>query len=736
MPTYVHPALLWGLGLLALPILIHLINLLRHRRVQWAAMEFLLHSQRKNSTWIRLKELLLLLLRMLAIAAVVLMVAQPLLRNQWAELFGGSKTHHVVLLDDSFSTTDRAAETTALDEGKRFVEKLASQAARRGQSQTFTLLRFSRAARPGQSAQPDMLAEIVGTDFAGKAADALSRIEPSQTAAGPATALESIDKLLGEAQGENRIVYLVSDLRAREWQEPADLAKQLAALQAAGAQLRLVHTVDTARPNLGITALHAVPGTRAAGVQMFMELTVQNHGNSEAKDVAVELKEDGQPRPALVIDKIDAGKSETRRFPINFPTAGEHQVSAIIQGDNVPADNSRFAVVDVPLNVPVLILDGSETMLDARLLGVALAPGGAVKTGLSPQIESPAWLNNHALDKFQSIFLCNVKRLDAPAVERLEEYVQAGGGLAIFLGEETDVKFINDKLYRGGEGLFPLPLSNVTDLLLDRLLPAPDLEVSNHPIFKVFAGERNSFLGMVKVDRYVAAPKDWKPAPGSPTSLIARLRNGSPLVLDKSFGDGRVVAFLTSAGPLWNNWARNPSFVVAMLELQSHLTAAHTQDESRQVGAPLEITFDPAHFQPRVNFTAPAADGETEIPLDAQTTPQGMRAALPETDSAGIYSAKLVSQSADSEEIQQFAYNVQPEEGDLKTVTGEHLAAAMPGFPFEYQQASAFQETGGRDVAGFNLGDGLLYLLILLLVGEQILAYSASYHPAVKGGSR
>ena len=48
MPTFVHPTLLWGLAIIALPVLIHLINMVRQRRVQWAAMEFLLHSQKQE----------------------------------------------------------------------------------------------------------------------------------------------------------------------------------------------------------------------------------------------------------------------------------------------------------------------------------------------------------------------------------------------------------------------------------------------------------------------------------------------------------------------------------------------------------------------------------------------------------------------------------------------------------------------------------------------------------------
>jgi hypothetical protein len=741
MYSFLHPPLLWGLAILAAPILIHLINLLRHRRVQWAAMEFLLASQKKHSTWVRLKELLLLLLRLAAIAGIVLLAAQPVLRQHWARFFGGVKTHHIVLLDDSYSTSDRWADTSALEEGKRFVERLATQAANEGSSQTFTLLRFSRAARTGRGTQPDLLEELVGSDFGVQVAELLANVGPSETAIGPAQTIESIDQLLGDDADETRIVYLVSDLRAREWQEPAGLARQLARLNAAGAQLRLVHTVDAARPNLSIAALAPVPGTRAAGVQMNMELAVQNHGPAAVSGVTVLLDEDGQARPAVVIDSIAAGKREVRRFPINFPTAGEHTVSARLDGDNVAADNYRFAVVDVPLTVPALIVDGAADAPDGNLLATALSPGGAVRTGLAPQVESPVWLNNHPLDKFQAVYLCNVARLDAPAVDRLDAFVRGGGGLAIFLGEETDPRFMNEQLYRDGQGLFPVPLVAATELLVDRVEPAPDLEVSDHPVFRIFAGERNSFLGLVKVARYVSVPRDWKPQPDSPTSLIARLRNGAPLALDHAHGDGRVVAFLTTAGPAWNNWARNPSFVVAMLELQSYLASQRKAEPARLVGTPLELQLDPARYQRTVRFVRPNPDraakvpGES-VPLDASAAPAGLLAALPDTDFAGVYEAHVTPLASSTDEVHKYAYDVAPEEGDLRTVNGEHLAVALPDVKFEYMQASAFQESGGRDQDGFRMADAILYMLIFLLAGEQLLAYLCSYHAPAAGGAR
>ncbi|MFM8704851.1 MAG: BatA domain-containing protein, partial [Planctomycetia bacterium] len=67
MPSFDFQSLLWwGLPLVAAPVIIHLINLLRHKRIKWAAMEFLLASQRKYRTRVLLKQFLLLMARVAA----------------------------------------------------------------------------------------------------------------------------------------------------------------------------------------------------------------------------------------------------------------------------------------------------------------------------------------------------------------------------------------------------------------------------------------------------------------------------------------------------------------------------------------------------------------------------------------------------------------------------------------------------------------------------------------------
>lgn len=731
MPSFVHPALLWGLLIVGLPVLIHLINLWRQRRVQWAAMEFLLQSQRKNRTWVLLKQLLLLLLRMAAVAAVVLMVAQPLAKSAWSALLGGGRTHHVVLLDDSFSMTDDWAGATAFERAREAVQRLGANVARASGAQSFTLLRFSQAGRLAQGRQPDLLETMVGSDFAVRLEETCQRLGPAELASGPAPALAAVEQLLGDREGETHVVYLLSDFRSKEWNEAGELRLALERLNASGARIHLVRCADQARPNLAISALDAGRGTRAAGVPLPIEVAVTNFGATRARNVSVQLEENGQARPAVVVEEIPPGGTVRRKFAIQLPVAGVHRLKAELPADGVATDNRRFAAVELPATAPILIIDGDPSGASARFLAAALAPGGPIRTGIQPQIEQPRFLRTGALDKFAAVYLLDVPQLDAAEVESLENYVRAGGGLAFFLGDQVLPAAYNQRLYREGQGVFPAPLLSPADLLVNRLERVPDLEVGEHPLFEIFSGERNGFLSSVAISRYFRLQDPWKPAADGPVQIIARLRNGAPLAIESKLGQGRVITFLSTLAPEWNNWARdNPSFVVTLLELQALLAERAGASRNREVGVPLSLALDQAQYAPQLQLTSPSsADAQA---VTAKAIEDQWVAVFDDTDRSGFYAVETTS-NAGGPETRLFAYNVDAAEGNLALLDNEQLESRLDGVPHMLHEVADFQYSP-HDLAGFNLSDSLLYLLVAILLGEQLLAYSASYHPK-RGGA-
>ena len=83
-----------GTALISAPIIIHLINRLRFRRVRFAAMEFLLASQQRNRRRVLLEQLILLLLRILLVLGLMLLSARLILDPSQLSVFRGARTHH------------------------------------------------------------------------------------------------------------------------------------------------------------------------------------------------------------------------------------------------------------------------------------------------------------------------------------------------------------------------------------------------------------------------------------------------------------------------------------------------------------------------------------------------------------------------------------------------------------------------------------------------------------------
>jgi hypothetical protein len=211
-------------------------------------------------------------------------------------------------------------------------------------------------------------------------------------------------------------------------------------------------------------------------------------------------------------------------------------------------------------------------------------------------------------------------------------------------------------------------------------------------------------------------------------------------VVERQFGEGRVVAFLTTAAPLWNNWARNPSFAVVMQELQAYLAGRPTLDDTHLVGSGLKLDLDPEQYLPKIQFITPAGESTAAAAsapnasgvYEARLTTEGrLRLDMAETPLSGVYQAQLARVDGEAEQ-RSFAVNVDPEEGALAALDGPQLAERLAGVDYSYEQAASFQYDVGESQHG-NLWRWVLYAVVILLICEQLLAWSASYHPSTAG---
>ena len=206
--------------------------------------------------------------------------------------------------------------------------------------------------------------------------------------------------------------------------------------------------------------------------------------------------------------------------------------------------------------------------------------------------------------------------------------------------------------------------------------------------------------------------------------IIMRLRNGAPLLVEKSFDRGRVMVLLSSLSPEWNNLCESGyqggvffAFLRNMVAYLSHRAA----DSELQVGEPKTIAFPSAAYQPTVRFEGPGGDA-TAATIEA--APDGkdkdkLTATFARTSVGGFYTAKLTTRT-NKPQSRVFAVNVDPAEGDLKALTGADVLSRLgPELNPKFDYASSF-ETRLDEAQGRNLGDLLLIILVVVLAFRAV----------------
>lgn len=119
--TFLNPAYLFGLFAAAIPIIIHFLNLRKHRVIEFSTLKFLKEIQRTKIRNLKIKQWLLLLIRVLIIIFLVLAFSRPTLTNVSLPIGDNSaKTSAVIIIDNSISLSIKDAKGSSFAELKEF----------------------------------------------------------------------------------------------------------------------------------------------------------------------------------------------------------------------------------------------------------------------------------------------------------------------------------------------------------------------------------------------------------------------------------------------------------------------------------------------------------------------------------------------------------------------------------------------------------------------------------------
>lgn len=607
--AFLNPMLLWALPLAAVPIIIHILNRRRFKKVQWAAMEFLLKAMKRNRKRLRMEQWLVLLLRVLAVLLLGFLVARPQLGGGGLI---GSITHHVVVLDDSASMTQISGSASLFERAQDRVRALADDLSKTRSGDLISIVRSTK------STEPDLWKVQVGPDVARRIGSGLKEWLVSQTSPDLGKAFSNAQQRASTVEEAGRTeYYLVCDQRQYDFATPDDQAQPALVMAIAAMNPETEHLtvldVGGQHPNLGVTDIRLVDRLAVANVPVALAIDVKNHGLDATMPTSIAFQVNGQSSVSLDVPQLAPGEKVALPASHTFGSAGFHRVEARLETtEHFPLDDARAFAIEVKEKSRVLLVDGDpdEDLGETFFVVSAYDPTGDQRFGFELQVVSDTGLGELDLEPFDFIWLCNVQAPTEEFAERLEAYVGNGGGLGVFCGALIDVQRYNDLLWKDGKGLLPLPLLEV-DGDPDRPEPAV-LTKKDHPMCgglgEVFELLMNN---VVLVKRWIAFDHEFD----HDAAIVARIRDaeGPPLIVTRPFGSGggQVSAFAITADKHWSNLPVTELFVPAVMEL--HKSSARRPDLSGNNLDPngtYRTELDPGVYRPDVTLRALGGDGE------------------------------------------------------------------------------------------------------------------------------
>ena len=723
--TVINPGLLYvGTAMASIPIIIHLLNRLRFKRVVWAAMEFLLAAHRKNARRVKIEQIILLIIRTLILVLLALAVARPILEGVLGAL-GSSRVHRVLVIDDSYSMGAQAGVSGGKTSMKQATDAALSLLGTFKKSDGLSLVlagtkkhvRFRDA-----SARPE---EVQA---------AIEKLQASDSATDMVGALEEVKGILSQSQMERKVVYILTDNTRRAWQD--ETGKALRGLMSSISDMASVMVVDFGRAEQANLSLEEFSADRAVvteDVLSYFTLRVKNHGSTPAENVVANVTVGGEQAQPVSFGRVESGKEVSRKWTHRFEAAEDYQIEARLKempggmGDSVSVDSRRYLSVSVKKSLNVLLVDGKPGVKaeDNETFYLQMALDPRTRDQDRETIFAPTWVrdsefDNGAMNGMDVIILANVSTLNASQQADVRQFIRDGGSLVVFLGDQVQKDAYNNQFYEDGKGFLPAFLAGTlgtTEANKPEKYTSFDPGYFGHPALREFQNEgKTGGLDQVQVAKYFQLK--LPPDSGADTKVVLRLRDGNPGVVEKQFGRGKVVLVATTADLDWSNLMRLPGGLQLLHELMDYLTPDVLWRFNCLVDSESELPIAAGKGREDVRLGRPQHGGELTLRPQMQTDNR-FSLKIEELTQSGFYTLSGAGLTG-----RVIAVNVDPRESDLTHLTKNELVEQVGQAPIAYMVGQSGLESAlaAQEAAG-GWARNLLYAMLCLVFAETFLAW-------------
>ncbi|MEI9896005.1 MAG: BatA domain-containing protein [Chthoniobacter sp.] len=711
--SFLNIALLGGVFALAIPIIIHLFHKSRFQVVKWGAMHLLEAVLRTNQRRIKIEQIILLIIRAAIPAVLALCMARPVWKGMHK------------LVGEARDVDGGPARQQLFDGGKPGgdFQFFAGQGRSGAVAQRIATRLGCAGVLMGEGGAP--LLDEPTYDLA-RLTQALKSIEASYGTATVPAGLDFATNVFGQMHESSRNLVVMTDFQRISFEatEDAEVGQMLDRLRKLPLppEITFFDVGSEVKDNVAIESLDYSRLMVGVGQKIQVRANLRNFGDVPYQDLRVYFKADGKERS---MTQIRLGPHEKGQvlFTHAFDTAGSHVVEVVADADPLKADNSYLASIPVRDKIPVLLVNGDPSAEPLKgetdFAEIALQPYSA--TGrvaladlISTKVVRTENLDAVGINASAVVVLANVRQLDGGQVHALEEYVRNGGGLLIFPGNRVDASWANSTLFNDGKGLLPLAFGALGGDLKES---APSIGIVSqrfdHPALDLFNDPRNGTVSDAAIKMWYRLKEPATASANAPT-IVARLTTGDPFLVEKPFGDGRVIQCAVPCDADWSNLPMRPCYLPMMQRLAIYLASTVFPPRNLEVSKPLVAFLPVGDAGKKASLMLP--DGTTrELPV-VKKNERGV-VEYGRTQQPGLYTLTGPSGTATH-----FVVNTSRRESDLQELTDNEIAdfAKSHGVSVVHSGAEYKQLDRTRRF-GSEFWRPLLGLLLVLIFAELFL---------------
>lgn len=521
--AFTHPAFLWALAALAIPVLIHLFQLRRFKRIDFPNVRFLAEVSQQTRARKKVQHWLVLLARLLALTCLVLAFAQPYLPSGTGTTKAGQRAVSIYI-DDSYSMDGQNARGRLLDQARKGAQD--------------AVMAYS----------PTDRFQLLSGRFEGRQQLLLGRDEALAAAA--QTDVSPFTRPLSHVLARQREALARSEAPVKRAFLFTDLQRSITDVDA-WTNDTLIPTVlaplPPSRPdNLSIDSAWFGSPVRRVGQNEVLHVRIRNHGEQELVNVPLRLDLNGRQR-ALATFSVGGGSTVDTTLRFTSDKAGNQYGRITLDDQPVVFDDHLWIAYRVIERLRVLLVSGGDAASDRSVADVFAGDSLHVFTTQPFRTLDLAALANNDL-----VVLNALPEVASGLARSLKSFVEGGGSLAVFPPANGDP---------GGHAAVFAQFGAAAPERMDTALIKVDRIDLDKPFYRdVFERmQRNVDLPVVR--------ERWRLRPSAGSDVLLRMQDGTPYLAATRHGKGTVYLCATPLAEPAGNFTRHAFFITSLLRM-------------------------------------------------------------------------------------------------------------------------------------------------------------------------